>query len=149
MLSKLDLSKGFHQVLMSDASKDLTTFVCPFGKYRLRQMPFELKNAPAVFQLLMEKVLVSCNEFSAVYIDDILIFSSSWSEHLIHVRKVLTALREAGLTAKPSKYEWGRSHLDYLDHRPGSGKVAVLKQHVQAMADVKLPITKRHLQSFL
>ena len=49
VLSKLDLSKGFHQVLMSDASKDLTTFVCPFGKYRCCWMPFGLKNAPAVF----------------------------------------------------------------------------------------------------
>ena len=134
---------------MSDASKDLTTFVCPFGKYRFCQMPFGLKNTPAVFQLLMEKVLVSCSEFSAVYIDDILIFSSSWSEHLVHVREVLTALRQAGLTAKPSKCEWGKSHLDYLGHRVGSGKVAVPKHRVQAMADFKLPITKRHLRSFL
>ena len=96
----------------------------------------------------MEKVLVSCSEFSAVYIDDILIFSSSWSEHLVHVRKVLTALRQAGLTAKPSKCEWGIGHFDYLGHRVGSDKVAVPKHRVQAMADFKLPITKRHLRSF-
>ena len=89
MLSKLDLSKGFHQVPMSDASKYFTTFVYPFGKHRFRWMPYGLKNTPAFFELLMEKVLVSCNEFSVVYIDDILIFSSSWSEH---ARKVLTAL---------------------------------------------------------
>ena len=85
MLSKLDLSKGFHQVLMSEESKDLTTFVCPIGKFCFRHMPFGLKNAPAVFQLLMEKALVSCKDFSAVYIDDIIIFSSCWDEH--NVRK--------------------------------------------------------------
>ena len=124
VLSKLDLSKGFYQVLMSEESKDLTTFVCPFGKFRFRRMPFGLKNAPAVFQLLMEKVLVSCKNVSAVYIDDI-IFSSCWDKHIKHVRKVLSALRVTGLTAKPSECQWDRRHLDYLSHRIRCGKVAV------------------------
>ena len=64
---------------MSDASKDPTTFVCPLVMYRFRQMLFGLKKAPTDFQLLMEKVLVSCREFSAVYIDDILVFGQNIS----------------------------------------------------------------------
>ena len=140
VLSKLDLSKGFHQVLMSEESKDLTTFVCPFGKYRFRRMPFGLKNAPAVFQLLMEQVLVSCKDFSPVYIYDIIIFSSCWDEHIEHVRKVLSALRVTGLTAKPSKCQWGRRHLDYLGHRVGCGKVAVPEHRVVAMAEYRQPV---------
>ena len=66
---------------MEDSSRDLTIFVCPFGRFRFQRMPFELK-------ALIERVLSSCKDFSAVYIDDILIFSNSWSEHLCHVRKV-------------------------------------------------------------
>jgi len=92
-------------------------------------MPFGLKNALAVFQLLI-KMLVSCSKLTAVYINNILIFSSSWSKHLIHVRKVLTALRQAGLTAKPSKCKWEKSHLDYIGHRVGSRKFAVPEQRV-------------------
>jgi len=53
-------------------SKDLT-FIFPFGNFRFQRMPFGLKKAPEVIQILMEKVLVNCSTFSAVYIDDILI----------------------------------------------------------------------------
>ena len=112
-------------------------------------MPFGLKNAPAVFQALMEKVLVECKEFSAVYIDDILIFSKSWEEHLCHIEQVLLALKTAGLTAKPQKCEWGRSYLDYLGHRVGCGKVAVPEHRVAAMANFKQPRTRKDMRSFL
>ncbi len=57
VLSKLDLSKGFYQVQMEDVSKDLTTFVSPWGKFRFKHMPFGLRNAQATFQNLMEKCL--------------------------------------------------------------------------------------------
>ena len=85
---------------MEDSSRNLTTFVCPFGRFRFQRMPFGLKYAAAVYQGLMEKVLSSCKDFSALYI---VIFSNSWSEHLCHVRKFSHALRQAGLTAKASE----------------------------------------------
>jgi len=138
VLSKLDLSEIFHQVVMDEDSKNFTTFVCPFGKFRFRCMPFGLKNAPAVFQILMERVLAECRNFLAVYIDDILIFSSSWAEDL-----------DAGLTAKPSKCQWGRSHLDYLEYRVGCGKIAVPELRATAMAEYKKPITRKDLRAFL
>ncbi len=77
-MSKLDLSKGFYQVQMEEVSKDLTTFVSPWGKFRFRRMPFGLRNAPATFQNLMEKVLENCREFASVYIDDVLVYSDNW-----------------------------------------------------------------------
>lgn len=100
-LSKLDLNKGFHQVLMDPDSKDLTTFTCPFGKFRYNRMPFGLKNAPATFQRLIENVLRECKEFASAYIDDVIIYSKSWEQHLVHIAKVLGALRDAGLKTKP------------------------------------------------
>ena len=93
---------------MDPGSKDVTTFVSPYDKYQFRRMPFGLINAPATFQSLMNCVLEGCRLFSAAYIDDILIFSDSWCEHLRHIRCVLNALREDGLTAKKNKCEWGR-----------------------------------------
>ena len=60
-------------------------------------------------------------EHSSIYIDDVLIYSSSWEEHLVHIRGVLEALREAGLTAKPSKCMWGAHSLEYLGHEIGDG----------------------------
>jgi len=88
VLSKLDLSKGYYQVTIADNSKDKTTFVSPFGKFHFTIMPFGLCNAPAIYHQLVEKVLAGCREYSAAYIDDIVIFSISWDDHLAHVRQV-------------------------------------------------------------
>ena len=58
-------------------------------------MPFGLRNGPAIFQALMESVLRQCAEFAAVYIDDVLVYSNSWAEHLQHLKHVLEALKKA------------------------------------------------------
>ena len=106
VLSKLDLAKGYYQVKVAAGSREKTAFISPFGKYEFSRMPFRLKNAPAVFQRLMDGVLNECYSYAAPYLDDILIFSSNWEEHLVHVRSVLAVLRKHGLTAKPSKCMW-------------------------------------------
>ncbi len=123
LLSKVDLAKGFHQVLVCEADRDKTCFVCPFGKFRFRRMPFGLTNAPSVFQRLMDGVLVDCGDFANVYIDDILVVSRNWEEHLGHVRKLLSTLWEAGLTCKRSKCCFGKRSLEFLGHQVGEGSV--------------------------
>ena len=69
-----------------------------------------------MFQTLMEKVLKDCISFASMYIQDVLIYSNTWQDHLVHIRKVLEALREAGLTAKSAKCLWRRKHLEFLGH---------------------------------
>ncbi len=88
-LSKLDLLKGFHQVPMSLESRKYTAFSCRHGKYHYKRMPFGLRNAPATFQLLMQEVLRGLEHFSSPYIDDIIIFSVVWDDHLVHINSVL------------------------------------------------------------
>jgi len=134
---------------MRDEVKDLTTFVSPWGWFQFNRMPSGLKNAPATFQALTEQVLRECSEFASVYIDDVLIYSANWKEHLTHIKLVLQALQKAGLTAKPSKCQWGRSHLEYLGHRVGCGEVAVPRHRVKAMENFRQLVTKRDLRAFL
>ena len=105
VISKLDLSKGFHQVPIHPIDVQKTAFVCPCGKFEFQRMPFGLRNTLAVFQELMVRVLDSCREFARPYIDDIIVFSADWFEHLEHLKKVLQSLKEAGLTANPTKCE--------------------------------------------
>ena len=56
-LSKMDLQKGFYQIGLEESSRDYTAFVTPWGNFRFRVLPFRLKNAPAIFQTIMVKVL--------------------------------------------------------------------------------------------
>ena len=66
-------------------------------------MPFGIKGAPAKFQELMTNLLADMVEYASAYLDGIAIFSQSWGQHLVHIRKVMDRLREVGLTLKPQK----------------------------------------------
>ena len=114
-----DMNKGFYQVPLQKISQDKTAFCSPCGKFAFTCMPFGLMNAPATFQRCVDTTLSQQAEHSYIYIDDVLIYSPSWAEHLVHIRGVLDTLRVAGLTAKPSKGVWGALSLEYLGHEIG------------------------------
>ena len=149
VMSKLDLAKGFYQVEVESQSQEKTAFISPFGKYEFTRMPFGLKNAPAIFQRLMEVVLRDCYECSAPYIDDIIVFSKNGEEHIQHLRCVLEALRKFGLTIKEGKCQFGRVKVEYLGHVIGGGVLAVPAHRAAAMKDYIRPVTKKQLRSFL
>ncbi len=96
VLSKVDLVSGFHQIQMSEESSPKTTFVCHKGKFRYLRMPFGLRNAPSIFQSVMEAVLSPVRSCSRVYIDDVVVFSPTWEAHLNDLCKVLMCMKEAG-----------------------------------------------------
>ncbi len=100
--SKLDLSKGYWQVPLSEDSKIFTAFEAPQGLFQFKVMPFGLVTAQATFCRLMRKVLKGCPNADS-FVDDILIFTTSWGEHIYALRDVLDRLSRANLTAKPSK----------------------------------------------
>lgn len=134
-----------HQLAMEPSSSEFTTFVCPFGKYKYVRMPFGLKNAPAIFQAVVENVLKPVCAFSKNYVDDVVIYSKSWSEHLDHLRKVIICLGRAGLTIKRKKCVFGKKHLLYLGHRVGGGTLAVPELRTKALAEFAQPRTKKEL----
>ena len=101
--SKLDLKKGYYQVPVVSHHQvshhqDKTAFVTEWGKFKFTVMPFGLRNAPSTFQRLMDVVLQGTSKFTRCYIDDISIFSQNWTDHLVHIREVLSKLERAGLT---------------------------------------------------
>ena len=87
---------------MADQAKEKTAFVCHRGLFHYRRMPFGLTNAPATFQRLMSQLFEGDKwRFVCIYLDDILIVSSNFQEHVTHVGEVLKHLNEAGLRLKP------------------------------------------------
>lgn len=106
--STLDLAASYWQVQMHPDSQQKTTFTITHGLFEFRVMPFGLRNAPAVFQCLMQQILTGLNppdgpDFVSVYLDDILVFSPSLEDHLDHLGQVLNRLSEANLKLKLSK----------------------------------------------
>ena len=101
VFSTIDLRSGYHHIALGKSSRAKTAFVTPFGKYEFLMVPFGLAQAPAYFQLLMNKVLKGL-KFTMTYLDDIIIFSQDELQHSEHLEIVFSCLREAGLKMKSS-----------------------------------------------
>jgi len=148
-ITKLDLSRGYWQVPMDEESIPLTAFVTPHGQFQWRYMPFGLRNAPATFQRLVRRVLAGLETFTGAYLDDIIIFSSSWSEHLKHISLVFDRIRNAGLTIKKSKCVFATAEVEFLGHKVGLGKVEPRRQTVKALLEFPRPTNPKQLRSYL
>lgn len=148
-ISKLDLTKGYWQIPLSEAAQEISAFVTSFGHYQFTVMPFGMTNSAASFVRLMKKVLEGKEEFSDSFIDDILVFSEHFSEHLKHVDSILHSLRMARLTAKPSKCSLGYQETEFLAHVVGNGQVKPTKEKVRAINEIPVPITKKKVRAFI
>ena len=148
-VSMLDLTKGYYQVPMEQSSKEKTAFITPYGKYQFITMPFGLISAPSTFQRLMDHVLQGLHHFASAYLDDILIHSISWEEHIQHLTLVLERLRAAGLCIKEKKCNFGVSTCVYLGHVVGRGEVRPMECKVQAVMKYAQPKTKKQVRAFL
>ena len=119
--STLDLASGYWQIRVHPDSREKTAFITNQGLFEFCVMPFGLTNVPAVFQRLMQRVLMGLNpvdgpDFVTVYIDDVLIFSKTLEEHLTHIHSVLKRLLDVGLKLKPGKCKFLRKEVEYLGH---------------------------------
>lgn len=148
-LTTLDLCKGYWQVPLTEASKDLTTFRVPGGLFRFRMMPFGLHGAPATFQRLVDEVLRGAEDYAAAYIDDIVIYSKTWEEHVQHLTDVFQRIQTAGLVINAKKCHIAKSEVQYLGYVIGGGGIRPQVGKVEAIAASSLPNTKKRLRSFL
>ena len=148
-MSKLDLNKGFHQIPVKKEDKQKTAFCTPWGKYQFCRMPFGLRNGPAVFQRMMDKILHQDLDHCRVYIDDIVVFSPSWEQHCQHLSRVLERLRAAGLTANVSKCQWGKQQFEFLGHVVGVGLVSPSECKTLALKEFQQPTSKKGIRQFL
>ena len=148
-ISKIDLNKGFHQIPVNPVDAEKTAFFTPWGKFHFVVMPFGVRNGPATFQRLMDRLLHQDLDVSRVYIDDIAVFSSSWDTHCQDIARVLGRLRQAGLTANLSKCQFGQTSCEFLGHLVGKGKVSPAALKVKAVQEFEFPRTKRQVRQFL
>ena len=101
-------------------------------------MPFGMKNTPATFQRLINRVISGLEGCSA-YIDDVVVYSDTWERHLEHVHSLLLRLMEAKLTVNVGKSEFGCAHIVFLCHIMGQGQVRPINAKVEAVTNFPIP----------
>ena len=152
VFSVLDLKSGYWQIPMDQRSKHLTAFTTPDGAtYQFRRMPFGLKNAPATFQNLMTReVLPGClRKYAVVYLDDVIIYSDNWEDHIQHLRRVLERLQTHNLRLAADKCKVGQTSIEYLGHRIVPGGITPLPTHLEGIKNANRPETRKQLRRFL
>ena len=150
IFSKLDLRSGYHQIRLSEESIPKTAFRTRYGLYEFTVLPFGLCNAPATFQRMVNDIFKPyLDKFVNVFIDDIIIWSSSPSQHLEHLRKVFELLREHKLYAKLSKCSFALPTADFLGHIISADGISCDPAKVKAIVEWPAPKAVSHLRSFL
>ena len=147
-VTKFDLLKEFWQIPMTDNAKEISAFVIPDGLFQYKVMPFGMKNSPATFQRLVNSLISSLDGCKA-YIDDAIIYSKEWQQHLQIIRTFFDRLSEAKLTVNLAKSEFCHANLTFLGHIVGQGQVKPVEAKVEAISDFPVPTGKRQLMRFL
>src|SRR6266536_871725 len=148
--STVDMAWGFWGVPMEEDSKQYTAFVTPDGLYQWKVMPMGFTNSPAIFTRLMHMVLAGINwRFCLVYLDDVIMFSSSFAEHLEHIEEVLSRIVQANLSLKGEKCQFVRTEVEYLGHLVSKEGIATDPRKVKTIVDMPVPMTKKDLRTFL
>ncbi|KAL2099487.1 hypothetical protein ACEWY4_003881 [Coilia grayii] len=148
-ISTLDLCKGYWQVPLVREARPYTAFRTPQGLFQFVVMPFGLQGAPDTFQRLMDCVLAGTDSYAASYLDDIVVYSATWEDHLHHLSDVLRRIQAAGLTIHPLTCALAREEVQYLGHVLGRGVIRPQTDKVQAILDCPRPQSKKDVRSFL
>lgn len=148
-LSTLDLCKGYWQVPLTAEAQEMTAFRVPSGLFQFTVMPFGLHGAAATFQRLMDQVLRGAENYAAAYIDDVVVHSSTWEEHMAHLKDIFHRIHKAGLVVNAAKCHLAKPEVAYLGYVLGGGLIKPQLSKVEAIQACPPPTTKRGVRSFL
>ncbi|GBG75872.1 hypothetical protein CBR_g21116 [Chara braunii] len=148
--NKIDLKSGYHRIAIQPENQHKTAFQTRYGLYEFVVMPFGLCNAPGTFQHAMNRIFHDyLDKFVIVYLDDILIFSKTIEEHVAHLDKVLSLLRQHKFKINVEKCEFGRTPVLYLGHEISTEGLKPDDAKVASIRDWPRPQCVTEMRSFL
>jgi len=150
LFTTLDLASGYWQVEVDTAHKEKTAFSTSKGHFEFNVMPFGLTNAPATFQRLMECTLAGLSGMHClIYLDDVIVFSSNFADHLVRLSSVFDRLRAAGLKLKQEKCHFAKTCVTYLGHVISNQGIAPDKAKLESVANYPTPCTTKEVKQFI
>ncbi|MBW0534587.1 hypothetical protein O181_074302 [Austropuccinia psidii MF-1] len=150
IFSKIDLHGAYNLLIIKEGDEHLTAFRTKYGSYEYLVMPFGPTNAPSSFQNLVNDIFANFLDiFVVVYLDDIMVFSSSEEEHIKNVASVLQRLRDINLCSKASKCVFHASSVEYLGYAVSSYGLKIDSSKVQQILNFPQPKNIKALQFFL
>ncbi|GJV02083.1 putative nucleotidyltransferase, ribonuclease H [Tanacetum coccineum] len=148
--TKLDLRLGYCQVRIAEGDEAKPTCVTRCGSYEFLVMPFGLTNAPVTFCTLMNKLLHPfLDKFVVVYLDNIVVYSHTLEEHVLHLKQVFQVLRDNELYVKLKKCYFAQDEVEFLGHKIKDGGLMMDGAKIKAIQDWEPPTKVMKLRSFL
>ena len=148
VFSKLDCNSGFWQIPLEESSCDLTTFITPFGRFRVNKVPFGINSAPEHFQRRMVETLAGL-EGVIVLIDDVLVYGKTQEEHDERLHAVLKRIQSTGGTLNKAKCEFSKETIIFLGHVVGKQGVSSDPEKIRAIVEMEAPKTLKELRRFM
>ncbi|XP_068225262.1 uncharacterized protein, partial [Palaemon carinicauda] len=146
--TKIDFTKGYWQIKVRSEDVPKTAFVTPDGQYEFLKMPFGMVNAGATYVKCMRTLLKGLDNVES-YIDDLLIHTKSWSEHLETLQELFQRIRNANLTVRPSKCILASETVQFLGHEIQGGTLSLQETNISKIQSAPQPKTKKEVRSFL
>lgn len=148
--STLDLASGFHQIEVDGKDIQKTAFNVEHGHYEFLRMPFGLRNAPSTFQRVMDNILREyIGKICLVYMDDIIVFSTSLQEHMENLSKIFEALRKYNMKVQLDKSEFLQKEVAFLGHIVTADGVKPNPEKIDVIKNWPIPNTEKDLRGFL
>ncbi|CAK1577914.1 unnamed protein product [Parnassius mnemosyne] len=146
----LDLASGFYQVEMNPQDIAKTAFNVEHGHFEFLRMPMGLKNSPSTFQRVMDNVLRGLqNHICLVYLDDIIVFSTSLQEHMVNLDKVFSRFRESNFKIQMDKSEFLKQETAYLGHIITRDGIKPNPDKISAVQKYPIPKNPKEIKQFL
>ncbi|MBW0575088.1 hypothetical protein O181_114803 [Austropuccinia psidii MF-1] len=150
-ITTMDALKGFHQNVVTPRARKYLRIIVHCGVYEYLRMPFGIKNAPSHFQRMMNEIFPEelSEGWLIIYIDDIIICSKTWEEHMYRLSRVLTKIQSVNMKISLKKCHFGFKELKALGHVVSGLSLGIYKNKVAAVLLKCMPQNKKEIWSFL
>jgi len=149
-ISMMDGFSGYNQVAMHPDDMEKTVFTTPWGTFMYYKMPFKLINAGSKFQRAMDILFVGEKEkFILIYLDDMMVFSTSDEDHIKHIKQTFIKCRKYGLSLNPKKSHFAMEEGKMLGHIVSKDGVKIDPERVVDIQNIPFPRNKKEVQYFM